>query len=450
MVRHLALLLLLASRWDDAFGMLHSVSEPTLGDERCQALLDAANDRAAVRGEIFGTIERLYALGTPHTGALALAWQMLTCDPKKPDSFVPVLPQLQHLLDNTDMTADADADLRRRIRVWWKAADGDFRTSKVSIFRLADPEAECWPDEPEFTMKQQPVKSAAAAPSGPTLVVMPKARSSKLNNYNAHYKEMVDAALPLVVVADVQAIRKALHREFPHATAVVDVLIRDLRDGKPFHVKPVCLVGSAGSGKSRLVRRMAALVSDKLHVSRFDGAVSDGQFSGTAKGWGNTEASVPTRAVLQSMTANPIILLDEVDKAKESQNGYLGHALLSFTDVETASRYRDSSLDAELDLSMVSFVATANDAKLMPNMLRDRFLMIRMPTPTQTHLPQLAANVLEDLGRGDEARAGDAPFAPDELAGIGKAWAGVGFSMRKLKPIVLATLETRDACAPRH
>ena len=89
------------------------------------------------------------------------------------------------------------------------------------------------------------------------------------------------------------------------------------------------------------------------------------------------------RAVHQSMTANPVVMIDEIDKAKESSNnGYLAHALLSFSDVKTASRYRDSSLDAELDLSRVSFIATANDAKLMPDMLRDRFRMIRMPTPT--------------------------------------------------------------------
>ena len=102
---------------------------------------------------------------------------------------------------------------------------------------------------------------------------------------------MVDAALPLIVVRDVQAIRQALHREFPHAVAQIDVLIRDLRDGRPFYVKPVCLVGSPGSGKSRLVRHLAALVGG-VHLHRFDGAVADSQFAGTAKGWGNTEASV--------------------------------------------------------------------------------------------------------------------------------------------------------------
>lgn len=454
-VMHPALLALMAGRWDDAFGMMHACSEQVIGEDRAQMLLDAVHDRAAVQAEIKDTIEKLYAVGKPAAGEMALAWLMLTCDPREPASFNAVLPQLQHALDAADLPENADAALRQRIRVWWRASDGEFKTAKkVSIFRLADPEAECWPDIPgfvaEFFAASGALRAPPPPPKGPTLVVMPSSRASKLNNYNAPYKDLVDERLPLVVVRDVQAIRTALYREFPHAVTSVDALTRDLRTGKPFFVKPVCLVGDPGSGKSRLVRRAAALVDKSLHVHRFDGAVADGQFAGTAKGWSNTEPSVPTRAVRQSMTANPVVMIDEIDKCKDSHNGYLAHALLSFTDPETSSRVRDSSLDAELDLHMLSYICTANDAKLLPGMLRDRFRLIRMPTPSIEHLPQLAANVMEDLARDDEARAGDLPMAADELAVAGKAWARAGFSMRKLKSIVSATLDARDYCAPRH
>ncbi|MCK1336843.1 AAA family ATPase [Bradyrhizobium sp. 38] len=429
--------------------MMHACSEPTIGEERGQALLDAVTDRSEMRSQIRSVVNVLYATGTPAGGAMALAWSMLMCDPRKPSTFFSVLPQLQHELDEADLPGEVEDNLRLRLRVWWRAAEGGFTTSSHSVFRLADPEGECWP-EPEVTTRVEidMEKVERRAPAGPTLVVMPKHRSSKLNNYNLHYKDIVDAALPLIVVRDVHAIRTALYLEFPHATAAVNALTRDLRDGKPAHVKPACLVGSAGSGKSRLVRKLAALIS--LHVHRFDGATSDGQFSGTAKGWSNTEPSVPTRAVRQSMTANPVVMIDEIDKATSSTNGYLPHALLSFTDPETALRYRDQSLDAELNLSVVSYIATANDAKLLPGMLRDRFRMIRMPEPELRHLPQLAANVMRDLAAEDDARVGDTPLAGDELAVMGKAWAKAGFSMRKLKAIVLATLEARDQCQMRH
>ena len=71
--KHPALQLLMFSRWDEAFGHLHSISEGLLGEKRAQDLLDAVHDRKAVRKEIRDAVEALYADGTPAVGALALA-----------------------------------------------------------------------------------------------------------------------------------------------------------------------------------------------------------------------------------------------------------------------------------------------------------------------------------------------------------------------------------------
>jgi ATP-dependent Lon protease len=455
--RHPALDILVMGRWDDAFGSLHARVDRMLGEDRAQRLFDVIADRGLIQEEIATLVEELYALGKPSAGALALASEMLTADPRKPDSLY-FLPQLQFALDETDLDADDDAVLRQRLRVWWEAADGLHLAAKVSLFRLADPEAECWPAEPDviamlFERQDNPTSTSATlfADLGlPTLVVMPKDKSSKLNNYHAAFKDLVGAAMPLVVVRDLQRIRAALHAEFPHAVTAVDLMLRDLREDKPFRIKPVVLVGSPGAGKSRLVRRLADLVSH--YVYRFDGAASsDNQFGGTAKAWANTEVSVPARAVAQSRTANPMVLIDEIEKsADRHHNGRLWDALLPFLDQETAGRYRDQSLDCELNLSAISFAATANDVSKLPAPLRDRMRVIRVPTPTLQHLPSLAASVMRDLAAEDEARAGDESLAEDELVIIGKAWSRAGFSMRSLQKIVGASLDARDQHAMRH
>jgi ATP-dependent Lon protease len=283
----------------------------------------------------------------------------------------------------------------------------------------------------------------------PTLVVMPKARASKLNNFHAQYKDLVDAPLPLIVVRDVARIRAALHAEFPHATTAVDLLLRDLREGQPVALKPICLVGSPGCGKSRMVRRLADIL--RAYVYRYDAASSsDSHFGGTSKAWSNTEPSVPARAVAQCKIANPVVLIDEIDKAAANHNGSLHSALLGLLDTETACRYRDQSLDAELDLSRVSYIATANDASKLPPPLRDRFRIVKVAAPTLAHLPQLAAEVMKDLAIGDESRQHDAPLAADELTVIAKAWSKARLSMRALQKIVGATLEARDEFSMRH
>jgi ATP-dependent Lon protease len=300
------------------------------------------------------------------------------------------------------------------------------------------------PLEPRTTTSRE----LAQALGLPTLVVMPKDKASKLNNYHSAYKDLVDAALPLVVARDVAMIRSMLHAEFPHATAAVELLLRDLRDAKPVTLRPICLVGAPGAGKSRLVRRLADLVRNLFAYRFVASSSSDNQFGGTGKAWANTEPSVPARAVQQSKTANPVVMIDEIDKAAERNwNGRLWDAILPFLDRETNSRYRDQSLDCELDLSRVSYVATANDVTKLPSPLRDRLRIVKVPTPS---LPQLAAQVMRDMALDDESRQADPPLAGDELAVIGRAWERSKFSMRALQKAVGATLEARDSCAPRH
>lgn len=152
-----------------------------------------------------------------------------------------------------------------------------------------------------------------------------------------------------------------------------------------------------------------------------------------------------------SKTANPIVLVDEICKASESShNGNLWSAITPHLEVETSRRYRENGIDAELDLSHVIHLATANSTEKLPSQLRDRYRVIRMPAPTLAYLPKLAALVVRDMAAEDDARSHDAPLAADELEIIGRAWARERFSMRKLQRLVLATLEARDTCAMRH
>jgi ATP-dependent Lon protease len=452
---HPAIGLLTLQSWDAACGWLHGKITDMVPRWRLDDVMAKFADRKAVREAILALIEDLYAKATPDTGQLALAWQMLTADPRQPDSFR-FLPQLQFELDNAELEEDDARLLQERIRIWWLAGEGAFRSAEVSIFRIADLETKGDPDFDEQPAYPMAPSFAPKMPSGQTLVVMPKDRSTKLNNHNSAFKEMVDAALPVVVARDVAKIRRTLHAEFPHAENAVDLLLRDLREGRPVVLRPICLVGSPGSGKSRLARRVGDLtrVADgaRPFAYRYDGSsASDNQFGGVSKAWGNTEASVPARAVLLSKTANPVVLIEELDKAADRNwSGRLVDAILPFLEIESSSRFRDPSLDAEIDISLITYIATCNSVEKLPEPLRDRMRIIRIPSPTLQHLAPLAVQVMRDLAIEDEARWGDAPLASDELAVIGKAWATAGFSMRKLQKIVAATLEARDSYAPRH
>jgi MoxR-like ATPase len=209
-------------------------------------------------------------------------------------------------------------------------------------------------------------------------------------------------------------------------------------------------LGPPGTSKSFLARRFAELLG--LYALRFDaGASTDGQFAGVSKGWHSTMPSAPLRAVQQGGKANPVVLLDEIEKAATSNhNGSLFTSLTAFLERETSRRYRDQSLDAECDLSMCSYIATANDDTLLPPHIRDRFRVVRVELPTLQHLPLLAMNVVADIERQDGIQGFVEPLAPDELDVIGAAWKRQRFSMRALQKIIAATLDARAAFQMRH
>lgn len=285
----------------------------------------------------------------------------------------------------------------------------------------------------------------------PGIVVMPKGKATKLNDYHSEFKTLVDAKLPLRIARDISAARAMLVAEYPHAIGAVDLLLRDLREGEPVRLSPVLLTGPAGAGKTRLVRR---LFRDLLGVGvyRYDGGgASDSMFGGSPKAWGNTVPSAPARAVNQIRLSNPVVLIDEIDKAGTStRNGRLWNVLLPFLERETARVYRDVSLDAELDLSWILHVATANSVEELPAPLKDRYRIVKVEAPRLVDLPALAANVLREFAveNGEEGFAW--PLATDEIEVIGRAWEKAGFSIRKLQKIVAGTVAARNATAVRH
>lgn len=118
-------------------------------------------------------------------------------------------------------------------------------------------------------------------------------------------------------------------------------------------------------------------------------------------------------------------------------------ALLAFLEGETAFRYPDPALQVNLDLSQISYVATANSLEPIPAPLRDRFRMVEFPKPTATDLDALLPAVLTDLAteRWLDARW-IMPLDNEERELVARNWPGG--SVRQLRRIVEVIIQARE------
>lgn len=274
-------------------------------------------------------------------------------------------------------------------------------------------------------------------------------KNIRLKEILASLKNVVNVPLPLVMVPPLHEVRSKLLLEFPYAERVIDLVLSDLIGRRIVQLRPMILVGEPGGGKTRFVRSLGQTLN--LHVWRTDCSRGDAAFGGTDRRWQSAEPCHPLLAVARSRTANPMVLLDELEKAPSSANsaGRFWDCLLSFTESETNARYPDPALQVNVDLSRLSFIATANNLDPLPSPIRDRFLVVTFPKPGAADIDSLLPAVMVDLikERGLDQRW-IRPLDENEHAAVAKLWRGG--SVRRLRRIVEVILRERELNATRN
>jgi ATP-dependent Lon protease len=274
-------------------------------------------------------------------------------------------------------------------------------------------------------------------------------KNVKLKEILRPLQSIINVPLPLVQPPPLHEVRNALMLEFPYAVDVIDFALADLVGRTTVRLRPLLLVGDPGGGKSRFARRLGEVLG--LNVWREDASRADGAvFGGTDRRWYSAEPCHPFLAIAAGKIANPLVLIDELEKAgTRSDYGRLWDCLLGFLEPETNCRYPDPALQVTLDLSQVSYMATANNLDPLPSPIRDRFRVVTFPKPNADDLDALLPAVIADLaGERGLDQSWMPPLDGTEHTAVARHWCGG--SVRRLRRIVDAILRDRDVRAARN
>lgn len=210
-----------------------------------------------------------------------------------------------------------------------------------------------------------------------------------------------------------------LYEELPNFTEVLDdvkrqlALCQDSRDA--LEITPMLLLGPPGIGKTHFAREVAQLLGTGLGFISMSSLTAGWVLSGASSQWKGARPGKVFETLVDGAYANPVMVVDEIDKAR-GEHAYdpLG-ALYSLLEHDTARSFIDEFAEVPIDASQLIWVATANDERAIPDPILNRMNVFEVQAPDREAARTIAARLYRSIrGAHDWGRQFD-PEPPEAV-----------------------------------
>jgi ATP-dependent Lon protease len=209
-----------------------------------------------------------------------------------------------------------------------------------------------------------------------------------------------------------------LYDDLPNFTEVLDDVKRQLAlcqdSGDALEITPMLLLGPPGIGKTHFAREVAQLLGTGMGFISMSSLTAGWVLSGASSQWKGARPGKVFETLVEGAYANPVMVVDEIDKAR-AEHAYdpLG-SLYSLLEQDTAGAFVDEFAEVAIDASQVIWVATANDERSIPEPILNRMNVFEVAAPDPTAARHIALRLYTKLKRSHAwgERFEEAPSEP--------------------------------------